>query len=84
MSAVTTDLLLEIQTELSSYMDLLGAKQVRNAYRFLAQHFLECPCRTWGPPSLLYNGYRAFPGGKERPGRDAVPSPTSSAVVMKG
>ena len=26
--------------------------------------------RPWGPPSLLYNGYRVFPGGKERPGRD--------------
>ena len=36
--------------------------------------------RTWGPPSLLYNGYRVFPGGKERPGRDADPSPPSSAV----
>jgi len=24
-----------------------------------------------------------FPGGKERPGRDADPSPPSSAVVMK-
>jgi hypothetical protein len=24
--------------------------------------------RPWGPPSLLYNGYRAFPGGKTRPG----------------
>ena len=30
--------------------------------------------------SLLYNGYRVFPGGKERPGRDADPSPPSSAV----
>jgi hypothetical protein len=20
--------------------------------------------RSWGPPSLLYNGYRVFPGGK--------------------
>jgi hypothetical protein len=20
--------------------------------------------RPWGPPSLLYNGYRVFPGGK--------------------
>ena len=37
----------------------------------------------WGPPSLLYNGYRVFSGGKERPGRDAYPSPPSSAVVMK-
>jgi hypothetical protein len=34
-------------------------------------------------PSLLYNGYRAFPGGKERPGRDADPASPSSAVVMK-
>ena len=33
--------------------------------------------------SLLYNGYRVFLGGKERPGRDADPSPPSSAVVMK-
>ena len=40
--------------------------------------------RPWGPPNLLYNGYRVFPGGKERPGRDADPSPPSSAVVMKG
>jgi hypothetical protein len=42
--------------------------------------FHTCPDRSWGPPSLLYNGYRVFPGGKERPGRDADPSPASSAV----
>ena len=36
--------------------------------------FPHCPYRPWGPPSLLYNGYRVFPGGKERPGRDADPS----------
>ena len=45
--------------------------------------FRTCPDRPWGPPSLLYNGYRVFPGGKERLGRDADPSPSSSAVVMK-
>jgi len=28
----------------------------------------------WGPPSLPYNGYRAFPG-KEQPGRDTDPLP---------
>ena len=33
-----------------------------------------------GPPSLLYNGHRVFSRGKERPGRDADPSPSSSAV----
>ena len=36
-----------------------------------------------GPPSLLYNGYRVFPGGKVPPGRDADHSPPSSAVVME-
>ena len=39
-----------------------------------------CPDLPWGPPSLLYNGYRVFSGGKERPGRNADPSPLSSAV----
>jgi len=42
-----------------------------------------CPDRPWGPPSLLHNGYRVFPGTKERPGRDADPSHPSSAVVKK-
>jgi len=30
-----------------------------------------------------HNVYRVFPGGKERPGRDADLSAPSSAVVMK-
>jgi hypothetical protein len=34
--------------------------------------------------SILYNGYRVFPGGKVRPGRDADPSPHSSAEVKNG
>jgi hypothetical protein len=46
--------------------------------------FLTCPDRPWGPASLLYNGYRVFPGGKLRPRRDADPSPPSSVVDMKG
>jgi len=45
--------------------------------------FRTCPDQPSGPPSLLYNGYWVFPGGKERPGRDAGPSPPSSAVVKK-
>jgi len=45
--------------------------------------FRTCPDRPWGQPSLLYNGYRVFPGGKERPGRDADPSPPYSAVGHK-
>jgi hypothetical protein len=26
--------------------------------------FRTSPDRPWGPPSLLYNGYWVFPGGK--------------------
>jgi hypothetical protein len=39
--------------------------------------------RARGPPSLLYNGYRVFPGSKERPGCDADPTPPSRVVVKK-
>ena len=42
-----------------------------------------CPDRSWGPPSLLYNGYRVFPRGKEQPRRDADSSSLASAVVKK-
>ena len=28
------------------------------------KNFRTCPDGPWGPPSLLYNGYRVFPGGK--------------------
>ena len=45
--------------------------------------FLTCPDRPSGPPSLLYNVYRVFSGGKERPGSDADQSPLSSAVVKQ-
>jgi hypothetical protein len=38
--------------------------------------------RIWGPPSLLYNGYRgSFPRGKALSGRDADHSPPLSAEV---
>ena len=37
--------------------------------------FRTCPNRPYGPPNLLYNGYRVFPGGEDRPGLDAVLSP---------
>jgi len=41
------------------------------------------PGWAWGPPSLLYNGYQVFPGGKVLPGRAADHSPPSSATVME-
>jgi hypothetical protein len=42
--------------------------------------FHTCPDQPWGPPSLLSNGHRVFPRGKERPGHDADPSQPSSAT----
>jgi hypothetical protein len=33
--------------------------------------FRTCSDQPWNPPSLLYKGYRVFPGGRKRPGRDA-------------
>jgi len=38
----------------------------------LGTRYSACPDRPWGPPSLLYNGYRVFPGSKVRPGRAAL------------
>ena len=43
--------------------------------------YLDWP---WGPPSLLYNGYRVFPGGKERLGRDTDPHPLLVPWSRKG
>jgi hypothetical protein len=45
--------------------------------------FSAPPDRPWGPPSLPYNGYRVFPGGKVRPGRAADHSPPSNAAIME-
>jgi hypothetical protein len=43
--------------------------------------FRNWPDRPWGPRSLLYNRYPVFQGVRKRPGRDADPSPPSSAEV---
>jgi len=45
--------------------------------------FSARPDRPWGPPSLLYDGYRVYPEGKSRPGRAADHSPPSSVAVME-
>ena len=37
-----------------------------------------------GPTQSPVQWVPGFPGGKERPGRDADPSPPSSAMVEKG
>ena len=51
-------------------------------YRWGGRDFPHLSRLALGPTQPLYP--RVFPGGKERPGRDADPSPLSSAVVMKG
>jgi hypothetical protein len=56
---------------------------VRGSNSSRGEIFRTCPDRARCPPSLMYNGYRVFPGGKERPGRDADPSPSYSAVGHK-
>jgi len=57
------------------YSDWLQAGRSGDRIPAWGEIFRTCPDRPWGPPSLLYNGYRVFPGGKERPGRDADPTP---------
>ena len=42
------------------------------------------PDRPWGPPSLLYNGYRVFPGDKAAGGAVLTTHPHLSAEVTKG
>jgi hypothetical protein len=42
-----------------------------------------CPYRLWGPPSLLFKGYRgSFPRAKARPESDTDHSSPSSAEVV--
>ena len=52
----------------------LGAGRSGDRIPVGGEIFRTCPDRPWGPPSLLYNGYRVITGGKERPGRDADPA----------
>jgi len=42
-----------------------------------------CPHRPWGPPSLLYNGYRVFPGVKNDQGVTLTPHSLLVLLVMK-
>ena len=37
--------------------------------------FRTCPDRPWGPPNLLYNGYRVFSGKKRGRGVTLTPHP---------
>jgi hypothetical protein len=45
--------------------------------------FRTCPDWLWGPPSILYNGYRVFPGIKSGRGVTLNPRPLLVPLVMK-
>jgi len=42
--------------------------------------FRTRPDQSWGPPSLLYNGYRVFPRGKAAGAWRCLPTPSSTKV----
>jgi hypothetical protein len=64
----------------SRHSDWLRAGWSRDRIPVGGEIFRTPPDQTRGPPSLLYNGYRVFPRGKEWLGRDADSSPPSNAV----
>ena len=49
----------------------------------VGSRFSVRPVRNWGPPSLLYIGYRVFPGDKVRLRRAADHSPPFTATVVE-
>jgi len=51
-------------SENSDYEQLATGWTVRGSNPGEGKISRNSPDRPWGPPSLLYNAYRAFPGGK--------------------
>jgi len=51
--------------------------------RLVARFSAPVQTGPWAHPASCTMGTGSFPGGKERPGRDADSSPTYRAVVMK-
>ena len=45
--------------------------------------FRSNPDRPWGPPSLLYNGYRVFPGGEAAEGAALATHPHLAPRLKK-
>ena len=59
----------------SRYSDCLRAGRFWGSNPSGGEIFRTCPDQPWRPPSLLYNGYRVFPGGKVRRGVTLTPHP---------
>ena len=59
----------------SRYRDWLWTGRSGDRIPVRGEIFRTCPDRPWSPPSLLYNGYRVFPGCKERLGLTLIPHP---------
>jgi hypothetical protein len=69
--------------QLSRYSDWLRAGRSGDRIPVGGRDFPHLSRPAMGPTKLHVQGYRRFPGGKERRGRDADPSPPSSAVINK-
>jgi len=59
----------------SWYRDWLRAGRSGDRIPVGGEILHACPDRPWGPPSLLYNGYRVFPGVKSGRGVKLTPHP---------
>jgi hypothetical protein len=60
---------------LSRYSDWLRAGRSADRIPMGGEIFRTCPDRPWGPTSLLYNGYRVFPGVESGGGVTLTPHP---------
>jgi len=66
-----------------SVQSLATVRTVQGSNPGGAEIFRTCPDRPWGPPSLLYNGYRVFPEGvKSGRGVTLTPHPLLVPLVM--
>jgi len=64
------------------YSDSLRAGRSRDRIPVGGEVLRTRPDRPWGPHSLLYNGYRVFPGGKAA-GEGPWPPTTSNTEVKE-